>query len=332
MDSLSQNLPAVENVSSYGDGYWAGFEISQGYRPSWSALIPQAFSQMKSGKSNTVVITPSWTYGRQPPGNELPILAPLPGQDPSWFETTSWIQQAHTVGLKPVLRPIPNFLIPPTEWWNTASRDESWWQVWFEQYRTFMIHHADMAAQSGASGLILGGEWLQPALPGAEMPDGSATGLPEDAEARWRSLLTEVRSHFNGQILWALSYQDLLLPPPFLDLIDQTYIELPVSVGGSIEETLGQDLDSWLDVTAMSYQYLSGKPLIIAAACPSNPNLQTQTDCYQSLLSAINSRTWISGFISLGYYPAAALQGQSSSVNGKPASALLQQWFSQLTQ
>ena len=36
---------------------------------------------------------------------------------------------------------------------------------------------------------------------------------------------------------------------------------------------------------------------------------------------------WISGFVSREYYPPAALQDQSASVNGKPTSALLGEWF-----
>jgi hypothetical protein len=32
------------------------------------------------------------------------------------------------------------------EWWAEAPRDEpGWWPVWFAEYRTFVLHHAELA-------------------------------------------------------------------------------------------------------------------------------------------------------------------------------------------
>jgi hypothetical protein len=330
-DVPNVELPAVENVQGRGDGYWTGFELSTGYRPSWDVQIPLALENIRAGGANHVVLTPTWSYGRGSPENTLPILAPLPGQDPSWSSMIRFAEKADSLGLKTAVRPLVNFPMPVDDWWSSASRDASWWQVWFEQYRTFALHHADLASQAGAQTLILGGEWLRPALPGEKLSDGTPSDLPEDAEIRWRNLLSEIRAHFNGQLAWAIAYRDILLPPSFLDLVDRTYLELPVEPGKTIDQTLGLSLDTWLDGTAISFQYLNGRPLILAVACPSNPDLQSQVDCYQTLLAAANQRDWISGIISLGYYPPVALRGNSASVNGKPASELIGTWYSGMT-
>jgi hypothetical protein len=320
-------LPPVENVVGRGDGYRTGVELSTGYRPSWDVLLPQAFERIHASGANLVVLTPTWSYGRSAPGNELPILAPLPGKDAGWSQQVAWIEAAKTQGLNVAIRPVVNFSIPISEWWQTASLDESWWQVWFEQYRLFALHYADLAERSEAQTLILGGDWLRPALPGENLPDDSPSGQPADSELRWRNLLSEVRTHYRGQIGWALTYRDILLSPAFLDLVDRTYVILPVNAGGSIDDTLGQSLETWLDVSAMSFQFLNGKPLILAASCRSDPDMQTQVDCYQRLLAAANGRDWISGFVSLGYYPAAAMHDASPSVRGKPAEDLLKAWY-----
>ncbi len=119
-------------------------------------------------------------------------------------------------GLNIALRPTPHFLIDSDEWWTSAPRDESWWQVWFEQYRTFALHHADLAARSEAQALILGGGWLAPALPGGLLADGSPSGVPQDAEARWQNLLAEVRQHYQGQLIWAMPAQAIKDPPAIL--------------------------------------------------------------------------------------------------------------------
>ncbi|MFN3307733.1 MAG: hypothetical protein ACK44E_00870 [Anaerolineales bacterium] len=48
------------------------------------------------------------------------------------------------------------------------------------------------------------------------------------------------------------------------------------------------------------------------------------------MLSAINTRGWISGFVSRGFYPPAALLDASPSIHGKPAAALLSYWYEKI--
>jgi hypothetical protein len=52
-----------------------------------------------------------------------------------------------------------------------------------------------------------------------------------------------------------------------------------------------------------------------------------QNNNYEALLSALSQREWISGVISSQYYPPAELQDSTSSVHGKSAEVLLQNWF-----
>jgi hypothetical protein len=114
-----------------------------------------------------------------------------------------------------------------------------------------------------------------------------------------------------------------------------------------------------LDNVALPIYYLINKPFILAIAypsadggitgclpdgqggclsmgalTPSNPDnpaiqldLQEQADAYAAILGAVNGRSWISGLVSRGYYPPAALQDKSVSVNGKPAAEVLRAWF-----
>lgn len=324
-------LPPVENVQGLGDGFWTAVELATGYHPSWDHLMKPAFELIRATGANRLVLTPTWSYGRKAPGNELPILAPQRGRDPAWNELVETAEQAQSLGLTVIIRPVPNFLVPGDEWWNTALRDESWWQVWFEQYRVFALNHADLAARTDAQALILGGAWMRPALPGTSLPDGNPTQLPANAETRWRDLLTEVRTHFNGQLAWAVTPQDVIQPPAFLDQVDLIYLELPEAQGAGFEPVLGAGLESWLDNTLAVFQALEGKPMALAASCPSNPDLQAQVDCYQALLTAVNARSWISGFVSTGFYPPAALRDDSPSIHGKPAETLLGSWYPEMT-
>jgi hypothetical protein len=55
-------------------------------------------------------------------------------------------------------------------------------------------------------------------------------------------------------------------------------------------------------------------------------NLQDQANAYNAVLYAINQRGWISGYVSMGYYPPTVLQDKSVSIHGKPASGVLWYW------
>jgi hypothetical protein len=61
-----------------------------------------------------------------------------------------------------------------------------------------------------------------------------------------------------------------------------------------------------------------------------NLDLQQQVDIYDAMFNAINTRNWVSGFVSRGYFPPVALQDKSASIHGKPTSDLLWYWFPRL--
>jgi hypothetical protein len=157
--------------------------------------------------------------------------------------------------------------------------------VWFDHYRTFLIHHADLATQTNAQAIILGGEWLTPALPGGSLVDGSASGVPADSEARWRNLISEIRGRFSGKIYWALPLAEAAEPPVFLDSVDGIYLlwdadlvgdSQPLAEGeitpeqvaadqAAMEAEAGRILDSLLQPLQASLN----KPLLIALEYPS---------------------------------------------------------------
>jgi hypothetical protein len=229
--------------------------------------------------------------------------------------------------------------------------DASWWNTWFNRYEAFAIYHADLAAQSGAQALILGGEWVLPALPNGEI-NGSSSGVP-DAEVRWRDILTKVRAHYSGSVLWAVSYpDDLASTPTFAHDMDGVYLLWDAPLGSSSTPTVDEmriAAGVLLDNEIQPFQAGLGKRVIIAAAYPSTEgaamallpaqtilqpgitqaviNMQAQTDIYQALLAAVNERPWVGGFVSRGYYPPAVLHDASASLHGKPAADVLWYWY-----
>lgn len=329
-EAAATTLPTVEATAR--PVFAMGIETLPAYHPSWRALFPLALDDVQQMNADWLVLSPTWSYGRGATGNNPPILAPLPGSDALWPDLLEFIASGKEKGLNIVVYPQARFAVPVEDWWAEAPRDDpGWWPVWFAEYRTFVLHHAELAAQSEAKGLILGGDWLSPALPGGKLADGSDSGVPAEAEKQWRDLFAEVRSHYGGQLIWSISNTGIENPPPFLDAVDQMYLTLTLSPGESFSSILGMELSGWLDGVAWPAQLLVAKPLTLAVELPASPDLQTQANLYHTALSAAAEREWITGFVSRGYYPPAALKDASTSVHGKPASELLQEWFTILS-
>jgi hypothetical protein len=345
-------------VTPRSDGFIAGVAIQPAYHPSWGPYLLDAVSQVKNLSVNWLILSPTWTFTNNTP----PILEPLPSQDMPLPELADIIGNTtrtpkFTIGLYPH----PNFPVPVDQWWQNAPRDFPWWVSFFERYSNFILHHAILAS-NGTEPLILGGDWLSPALPGGTLADGTPSNVPEDAEARWRSLIQQIRRRYSGAIGWTITYPDgLKNPPPFLDAVDEVIIlwsaPLASLPGASVDEMQTQAANI-LDQEVLPFQQAVGKPVIIAIAYPSidqaatgcipisgggcldydllaqpnsdipelNLNLLAQANAYNAVLSAINDRSWISGYLAMGYYPPAVLQDKSTSIHGKPASGVIWYW------
>lgn len=356
-------LPNVD-IRPRGQDYMAGIEIQPSYHPSWGPRMANAFSDVASMNANWLILTPSWTFTRLSP----PVLELLPGVDLLWHDLSEAVDQARSHSLNLALYPTPHFPGGVDKWWAAAPRDFPFWVAWFERYRTFLLHHADLAASQNARALIIGGEWLAPALPGGLLANGSASNVPADAETRWRNILEEVRSRYDGELLWALPYpQGVENPPPFLDAVDRLYVlwSAPLSEqAGENELELAAEAALLLDTDVAPLQETSGKPVVIGLAYPSvrgwlngcvtagragciglddlsrpNPDipeaeqdLAEQAKAYNAMLLAVNERDWIVGVVSRGYYPPAVLHDKSASIHGKPTRDVLWYWFSHLVE
>ncbi|MGD0611574.1 MAG: carboxypeptidase regulatory-like domain-containing protein [Anaerolineales bacterium] len=330
-------------------GFFAGVELQSDYDPTWQAWEPLAVQNIKALSANWLVLTPTWTYRSVSPLD----FSPVPGHDPLWTDTNQMINSARSATLSVALFPQPALPANAADWWSTAPRTADWWASWFDRYQAFADYHADLAAKTGAQTLILGGDWLTPALPGGHLANGSDSGVPSDADTRWAAILADVRGRYKGSLFWALAYPGgLATAPAFLNQLDGVYLlwsaPLSTTAQPSVDDLHAQ-AGKLLDSDIQPFQAALQKPVILAVAYPSangaaqtsfssaeltSPgaggsavNLSAQADLYQALLEAVNERPWISGFVSRGYYPPAILQDASASVHGKPAADLLWYWF-----
>jgi hypothetical protein len=354
--------PGVE-VASRGPDYITGVEWQAQYHPSWTPIRSSMMDEVQQAGGNWTVLTPTWSYTRSSP----PILEIVAGVDAFWFDLAAFIQEGRAREQNIALFPTPNFGELTYQWWAEGERDFPWWVVWFDQYSGFIRHHADLAARSDAQALIIGGSWLEPAMPAGRLADGSPSGVPADAEARWREIIAQVRARYSGQIWWAMPFSQAVVgAPPFLDSVDGIYLlfsEPLTSRPDAAQEELEAEAARLIDTALLPLRMRFEKPLILApayasadgagTACLPDPaggclplsaleqpgadypgiplDLQEQVEIYRALLSVVNTRTWIDGFVSRGYYPPARLQDKSASVHGKPALDILAYYFPRLT-
>ncbi|KAA3647958.1 MAG: hypothetical protein DWQ07_02920 [Chloroflexi bacterium] len=351
------------NIEVRGSSFIAGVAFDPDYRPSWDSYTPSTFEHIASSGGNWVTLTPTWTFV----DHNAPNLALEPGQDILWPNSVSMIDTAKANGLNVAIYPGANFPDTPEDWWLKAQLTESWWNTWFERVRTFYIHHANMAQRNGAGMLILGGEWLTPALPGGKLNNGGNTNLPADfADQKWSALIADLHIHFDGSIAWVLPYPDgVRLQPSFLKQTDLIVIQLNHPLGNSADapqSEIESRLSNLLNDDILPIQQRFELPIVVMAGYPSanggiagcaaapegnclslaelapgspaatalTPDLQEQVDVYAAFFNVINGKSWISGFMSQGYYPPVELEGVSISVHGKPAEDVMWFWFQRL--
>jgi hypothetical protein len=358
----SPSLVATE-IPSRGTGFFAGIEFQSYYDPTVPTFHPLALQNVQALGSNWVFLTPSWTYARS---NPL-IFSEQPGSDAFWSDTVNGVAQARAINLNVALFPKPRFATNQNDFWQHAPRDSNWWNTWFNLYRAFVIHYADLASLSGSQALVIGGDWIVPALPNGELADGSPSGVPADAETRWRSIIAEVRQHFRGTLIFALPYDIGVISAPTGILMDADVVYLlwfaKLSDQASPnKEDLLNEVGRLLDNNVAPIQVQVNKPFVIGLSYPSsthsatgcipdgnggchywtalnrpnpdvttvNLDLQQQVDIYDAVFNAVNNRTLITGLVSRGYFAPVALQDKSASIHGKPTADLLWYWFPRL--
>jgi len=358
--TVSTTIIAPE-ITPVGNQFFAGVELNPNYNPLWQPHYPNALQNIKSIGSNWVVFSPGWSYVQANP----PAIATVGGRDELWGDLTAQIRYADTAGLKSALYPRLQSDLLPGGIWDAGNLDGAWWSTWFAEYRTFILNFADLAAQTQAGMLILGGPDITPALPGGILSSGEPSNVPENAAVLWQGLITELRGRYTGEIAWALPFPQNATPlPGWLNEVDALYVLFSPSLTATpqpAQDELETAIANFLDSELQSVATETGKPVILALEYPSangaasgciqisdrclpfdllnqpvpdlpgvTLNLQEQTDIYNAAFNAAVGRSWITGIVARGYYPAAALRDSSASIHGKPAADVIWYWFPKL--
>ena len=342
-----------------------GVAFLPAYHPNWITLNPEAMTTVSDMGANAIILSPTWILVQN---NPTPILTFDPAYAPFRDDLRAFTADALSHGLHVAFRPS---LLPTDSqletWWMEAKRDDAWWTVWFEEYRSFILTYARQAQEVGGSKLILGGPEIAPSLPGGQLPDGTPSNTPQDAESHWRNLIEEVREIFSGQLAFEIELgQSLQPPPPFLQIVDEVHIYWHAPLSSGDEHSIPQmqvTAGALFDEMILADPKLASMPIVLsveylsvvgsATACAKAPDgscrppsafdrgsmvdqdleldLAGQAEAINAVLLEAYTRPTVKGFYVRGYNPTVALQDKSASVNGKPARDVLWYWFPIIT-
>lgn len=345
-------------ITKQKSGYVTGIELARFTHPSWYSTYTPAMKNIKNLSANLVVVTPTWSVT----ANNPPVISQTPGVDLMQPDTIAMIQDARSEGLQVAVYPRLNFAVDVASWWAGGTRDQDWWQTWFDRYSTFILNQATIAQQSGASAFIIGGYDILPALPLGKLYDGSDSGVPLEAEMFWQTLISDIRSRFSGSIAWAVSYPYLFdRTPAFVEQVDWLYVLWNAPLAATADPNQAEMASEVLrllndDIKVMKTDL--NKPVVLAVQFASangaasncisandgclqvnwdavssytdpvcQVDLSEQVAMYNALFVALNQVEWLDGIVSRGFYPPAIVQDCSPSIYGKPASDVVWYWY-----
>ncbi len=363
-NSLSEtNIDLDNNISDRENNFLTGIEFSSQFDPSYMNRNKYVTEELSKSSVNWIVLTPIWNV------NELitsPHLEPIAGKSPLIHDLYEIIDNAHESGMKVALFPHLDFGMDNYEWWHDTKKDALWWQEWFVEYERFLDNYAKLANNSGVDTLIVGGGFIEYSLPGGILTTNELVGTPSNADALWRIIISNLKVHYSGNLMWALPYSEVKSNiPSFIDYIDSIYIlfDQNITDGSFLGDPFGYKVTSGeiLDNEIFDIKSRLDKPIVIGLSYPSmtgsgqgciidvdsscrkelliNPfdenasgaiALQEQAEIYNALCSEIMSRDWIDGIVSRGFFYPVKLQDKSSSIYGKPAMDVIEYWYSNI--
>jgi len=248
------------------------------------------------------------------------------------------IQAAHAAGLRVLLRPMldvrdgtPRRFLQPSP-------------AWFEQYRAYLAHYAELATTWNADAFSLGAE----------------LALTEPQDAEWRAVAATVRARYAGPLTYC-AVSDTAANVTWWDAVDiigvDAYNTLTLNVEPSVAE-LTCAWSYWFDVLECDLAARHpGRPVWLAEIgvrsargaarlswCFDDPcgglvdgrtvDLAGQANFYRAALLAAGNRPWLEGMLWWAWNadPAGAYVGPTDfTPQGKPAADVLTEfWLSGL--
>ncbi|MDX1547376.1 MAG: hypothetical protein R3247_10330 [Rhodothermales bacterium] len=219
---------------------------------------------------------------------------------------------------------------------------EEAWQAWEQQYHTFLMHYARLAAEVDAALLVVGTE---------------LANVAKTREPFWRRLIADVRAVYDGPLTYAANWWEEYEDVPFWDALDYVGVQAYFELSDAPEPSAQQLRAGWQPHVEALRRLAdrTGRPILFteigyrnvgyAAAEPwrwpsrdepGEPDDALQARLYDVFFETLWHEPWFAGAILWKWHPEADRQGRRGtrldfSPQGRPAETVIARWFAGAT-
>ncbi len=245
------------------------------------------------------------------------------------------LTQAHSLGLKVMLKPHVDLLNDPSHWRGQIGQEfttEAQWAAWFASYRNFIEHYADLAQTYGADQFSVGCELIATAHRATD----------------WRTVVAGVRARYSGPLTYAANHSGEETSITWWDDVDYIGVDAYYPLTDKNDPTLEELKAAWGPHTTTLANLAStwGKSIIFTEigyrsqdGANRHPgewqsvgtvDLQEQADAYQAAFESVYSQPWFAGMFWWAW-SADPFEGEPCNDNytphDKPAEDILRAWY-----
>lgn len=248
-------------------------------------------------------------------------------------------RQARKMGIKTLLKPHLWLRDRSGKWLGDIEMaDEAQWQAWFKNYRTFILHYAQLAEQEKIEAFCIGTELHKAAV---------------THEQAWRDIIKEIRKIYSGQLTyaanWYLEYEEI----KFWDDLDFIGVQAYFPLTKKNKPTVAELKKGWQQpikaMAKMARHYQ--KPVVFTeagykstadaaiepwkwpergAAEDLYKSEETQQACYEAMFQSVWHQPWFAGMYIWKWYPHLRDNGRDHrdfTPQNKPAAQILATWY-----
>ncbi|MDB5260971.1 MAG: hypothetical protein JWQ14_252 [Adhaeribacter sp.] len=336
-------LSPGKEASAQPDNYaqWATKDVMRGV--SWVAGDSVTAEQLQELKQNKIEWISQTPFGWQSAYNSPEVKLNTGSSRAYWGESDQGLihttRQAKKFGIKTLLKPHIWLRDRSGKWLGDIEMaNEAQWQEWFANYRTFILHYAQLAQQEQIEAFCIGTELHNPAV---------------THEQAWRNLIKDIRQVYSGKLTYAANWYLEFEQIKFWDDLDfigvQAYFPLTKKNNPNLQE-LKKGWEKHLPAIAKVAKRYKKTVVFTEAGYKSTPDAAiepwkwpergeqtilpeantTQAVCYEAMFQSVWHQPWFGGMYIWKWYPRLRNPGRyhaDFTPQNKPAAQILAQWY-----
>lgn len=299
-----------------------------------------SFLELVGKNINWVCLIPDWVMSGRNSNTIYADQSNTPRDD----TLINFIQQVHNRGIKVFLKPH----VDPLDGTWRGDIQPTDVNAWFNSYRTFILHYAQIAAQTGVEQFCVGTELVTMSRP--------------TYTERWRSLIAEIRSIYKGPLTYAANHGAInnaeYATIQFWDALDYIGIDAYFPLSDAYTPTVEQIKAGWFSYTdqyGTTHRWVDemksvaqkwGKKVIFtevgyvnrpyagyehwANPGPNVPDTTGQNNCVEGLFQVFDQQSWMIGTHWWWWSPNPNDGGPYSTgmwLNRTPAADTIARWY-----